>query len=217
MTRARFVVTLPDGSWLGALSREFPEATFSVLTAIRGEGASYGLLWIAAPDLDPVLDAVTGADGVLESVLHRTVREAAIAFETRALPLFDHAAEAGVPVDTPVAVADGVATLDVVGLPRRITALGEVFDGMAIDYTIAHIRDELPVRERLTQKQRRLVARAIEMGYYDTPRACSLTDLAESMDLAKSTISETLHRAEEVLIKEALKTAVGGGDTAEVL
>lgn len=37
----------------------------------------------------------------------------------------------------------------------------------------------------------------IERGYYDTPRRCTLTELADELDLAKSTCSERLHRAEE--------------------
>lgn len=43
---------------------------------------------------------------------------------------------------------------------------------------------------------------AVEAGYYDTPRDCTLTDLAETVGLAKSTCSETLHRAEGQIIKQ---------------
>jgi predicted DNA binding protein len=56
--------------------------------------------------------------------------------------------------------------------------------------------------ELLTDQQRRLLVTAVEEGYYDTPRECTLTELAEAVDLAKSTASVTLHRAEERVIKE---------------
>ena len=46
---------------------------------------------------------------------------------------------------------------------------------------------------------------AVDHGYYDTPRACSLTELAEEVGIAKSTCSETLHRAEETMIKQFME------------
>ncbi|WP_231185036.1 helix-turn-helix domain-containing protein [Haladaptatus sp. DYF46] len=35
----------------------------------------------------------------------------------------------------------------------------------------------------------------MEKGYYDTPRRCSLTELAGELDVSKSTLSVVLHRA----------------------
>jgi hypothetical protein len=54
----------------------------------------------------------------------------------------------------------------------------------------------------LTDTQRDLLLRAIEEGYYDTPRSCSLTELAERLGKARSTVSESLHRAEGKALKE---------------
>lgn len=208
MTHARFVVTVPERLWLSTLSREHPDATFRLLSAIQGGERSYGLLWVTAPDVGPLLDALADVPALTEqSVLHRTDREAALGFESSDLFFLDIAGEAGTPIDMPVEFEHGFATVDVVGLPAWITRLGQAFEDRSIEFRIVHIRDEVTVTQRLTQKQRESVARALEMGYYDTPRECSLTDLADSMGLAKSTISETLHRAEEVLIKEAIKSA----------
>lgn len=46
---------------------------------------------------------------------------------------------------------------------------------------------------------------AVEAGYYDTPRTCTLTELADEVGLAKSTCSEILHRAEEIIVKEFIE------------
>jgi len=56
----------------------------------------------------------------------------------------------------------------------------------------------------LTERQRRLVSLAAERGYYDTPRECTLTDLADAAGVSKSTASTTLHRAEEQIVKRFL-------------
>lgn len=46
------------------------------------------------------------------------------------------------------------------------------------------------------------MSEAIQRGYYDTPRECSLTDLAAALEISKSTASVVLHNAEETIIKE---------------
>jgi len=61
-----------------------------------------------------------------------------------------------------------------------------------------------------TDHQRSLVAVAIDRSYYHTPRECSLTELAGAVGLAKSTTSETLHRAKRRVMKEFVETADEG-------
>jgi predicted DNA binding protein len=71
-----------------------------------------------------------------------------------------------------------------------------------MSYTLNRVYDATDTPDLLTDQQRRLLVTAVEMGYYDTPRECTLTELAEEADLAKSTTSVTLHRAEETVVKE---------------
>jgi hypothetical protein len=46
-------------------------------------------------------------------------------------------------------------------------------------------------------------------GYYDTPRDCPLTELADELEIAKSTCSGTLHRAEETIVKRFVAQQAG--------
>jgi predicted DNA binding protein len=50
--------------------------------------------------------------------------------------------------------------------------------------------------------QLQLLAMAVERGYYDTLRECSLTELANELGIAKSTCSEISHHAEGEVIKQ---------------
>jgi predicted DNA binding protein len=54
----------------------------------------------------------------------------------------------------------------------------------------------------LTDRQHELITEAIERGYYDSPRRCTLTNLANELGVNKATASGILHRAEGKLIKE---------------
>jgi predicted DNA binding protein len=56
----------------------------------------------------------------------------------------------------------------------------------------------------------------VERGYYDTPRTCTLTELADHLGIAKSTASERLHRAEGAIIRAFVaEEAAAGGKTVQ--
>lgn len=205
MTRARLVVDLPEGPWVADVSRDHPEATFRVLAALPDDGPGYALVNVTAPDAEAVLSDMADHSAVTDrTVLARSDREATVQFETSSPLLIRAAQRAGVPIRMPVEIADGEATVTVVGAHERLPELGEQFEDLGITYRIERVSGWEPPNRTLTDRQRETVLAAVEHGYYDTPRRCSLTELAEELGLAKSTVSETLHRAEEEVVKSFL-------------
>lgn len=83
----------------------------------------------------------------------------------------------------------------------RLSTLGSELEAAGYSYTIDSLQTDLEQSGLLTESQEVTVGRAIEMGYYDMPRESSLTDLADDIDRAKSTVSETMQRAEGKIIK----------------
>lgn len=63
-------------------------------------------------------------------------------------------------------------------------------------------------RSKLTSKQRGALELAVARGYYDIGRECSMTELADTVGIAKSTCSETLHRAEGQMIKRFVSALI---------
>jgi len=59
--------------------------------------------------------------------------------------------------------------------------------------------------DMLPEKQRGVLNKAIEMGYYNRPRQCTQRDIAREMDVKQATISEHLQSAESKIIN-ALST-----------
>ncbi|GAB3412833.1 hypothetical protein GCM10027435_06030 [Haloparvum alkalitolerans] len=203
MTQARLVVDLPDGPWVADVSREFPAATFQVIAALPGDGPGFALVWITAPDVDAVLDAMESHPSVTDmSVMGRADHEVTVQFETSAPMLLIAAKRSGIPIEMPVEIENGDATIDVTGAHDRLSELGRQFDELGLNFRVKYIQERLQASQLLTETQQDLLLRAVEEGYYDTPRTCSLTELADRVDLAKSTCSETLHRAEEVVVKQ---------------
>ncbi|WP_235853579.1 helix-turn-helix domain-containing protein [Halosimplex salinum] len=110
--------------------------------------------------------------------------------------------DSGVPLEMPFEVRDGEMSLEVTVPQETLSGLAETLDEFGIQYTVERIQQEVASDPLLTERQRRILDEAIDRGYYDTPRRITLVDLAEELDIAKSTCSETLHRAEERVVKD---------------
>jgi predicted DNA binding protein len=109
----------------------------------------------------------------------------------------------------PHALVDGWMVCEFTTTHDRLSQFGEELAGTGFQYELEWVRQSVDPSDLLTDRQRRYAAEAIERGYYDTPRRCSLTDLADALDISKSTASIVLHHAEEVMVKEFFAEPVG--------
>lgn len=217
MSHADLTVTIPEGVWIGDVTRAYPDATVRILSALTGDDAGAGLAEVAAPETGDVLDDLRNSGSVTElTVLQRNGGRALVQFETTTPLLLLPVEDSGVPLTTPFTIRGGEAEWELTASRRRLSELGTRLDEFGIPFTVNEIRQQVEPEQLLTDRQRRLVRTAVAEGYYDTPRRCSLTELAETVGLAKSTCSETLHRSEGKVMKRFLEefdeTAVATSD-----
>jgi hypothetical protein len=202
MPEARLELTLPEQLWVGKLSRAHPEASFRVLAVMPDGAAGIGLVEIRAQHVEALLAEMRDYEGVTAvEVLSATDQKALVQFETSTPLLLLVAQDSGVPLELPFAFSNGTAVWELTAPSDRLAELGTQLRTLDIQFTLDSLKHEVERESMLTDSQERLVRRAVEAGYYDTPRECSLTDLAAEFDLAKSTVSETLHRAEGRILK----------------
>jgi len=208
MPRATLEITVPDAVWIGELSRNHPDAQFEILTVFPQEQGGVALAEITAPDVESVVlemdsyDAVTSTD-----YLQRSDDTALVQFETSNPVLLLPVKNAGTPLELPFTVLDGSVEWEVTAPRDRLSNLGDQLRQFGIEFDVISVRQEMETEQLLTPKQLRLIETAVAEGYYDTPRECTLTELADEADIAKSTCSETLHRAEEKVVKEFVDEA----------
>ncbi|WP_226023069.1 helix-turn-helix domain-containing protein [Halomicrobium salinisoli] len=202
MPRAELTLTIPEDVWIGELSRGYPEAEFRVLAAVPDEDGGVGLAEVTAEQLADVLGemrdlaAVTGLE-----LLGQWEETALVQFETSRPLLLLAVQGSGVPLEMPFTLTDGEARWEITAPQERLSDLGEQLDEFGIPFRVDRVTQHVETEQLLTESQLELVQAAVENGYYDTPRDCSLTDLADEVGIAKSTCSETLHRAEEKIVK----------------
>jgi hypothetical protein len=204
MPRAKLRVSLPEAAWIGALSRTQPAVTFRVLAALPTDDTGVGLVELTGPDLPAVVREMSERESILAlDVLGESDDRMLVEFETTEPLLLFSVQESGVPLEPPIEIRDGEASVEVTATQDRLSAFGTQLEQFGMSFDVEYIRRGVESTEQLlTDSQRDLVLTAVERGYYDTPRECSLTDLADHLDMAKSTVSETLHRAESAIIKE---------------
>jgi hypothetical protein len=202
MPHAELTVTLPPAVWIGELSREFPDATFRVLSAVPRDGEGFGLVEIRTADPGAVLAAMRGK-GALTAMetIRRDDDGAVVQFETTEPLLLAPVQASGVPLSLPVDIEDGRARLELTASRDRIAALGERLDEFGLAYSLDRLYESVEAASPLTPTQRDLLLAALERGYYDTPRDITLSALADEVGMANSTVSEILHRAEEAVVK----------------
>lgn len=203
MPEARLELTLPENMWIGELTRQYSDATFEILAALPDKGDGVAMTEITSEQLDELLADMEAYDEVTSlDVLNKTEDRALVQFETT-LPLLILAArDSGVPLELPFNLSNGRAVWELKASSDRLTMLSDQLEQFGISFTVDYVQYNVEDTPLLTPAQQEIIQKALEMGYYDTPRQCSLTDLAEEMDRAKSTVSETMHRAEEKIIKD---------------
>lgn len=201
MTHARLSITLPERTWIGTVSRRYPDVDVTVLAAIPDEQSGFALARIEGDRLEDFIADMRRQDGITEAaVIRRGDREFVVHFETNAPLLLFASRESGMPIRLPVHIRNGRARAEFTGGEGRLTELGEKLDEMGVAYDLEYVQRDPDLTELLTDRQLELLRAAVEAGYYDHPRRCSMTELADSVGIAKSTCCEILQRVESRLI-----------------
>lgn len=202
MPLVQLSIELPERTWVHDVTTEHPAATVRVLAGIPDDDVGFALLELTAPDIEAVLRSMADNSFLTDiEPLQLGDGRAIVQIETTAPLLLLSAQASGIPIEPPVVIRDGVADVELRTSHDRLSALGDELDRFGFSYTVESIYDAADPERLLSERQRELVLTAVEEGYYDTPRGCSLTELAENVGIAKSTCSETLHRAESIIVR----------------
>ena len=214
MPRATLSLHLPEQVWVSTLSTEYPDAEFTVLAAMPSDDTGVGLVEISAADVESIVAAIDGYESVTSvTVLEADAGRALVQFETTEPLLILSLSEAGIPLELPITIVDGEVTIELAASREKLSELGTLLENFGIGFDLVSITQSIDTETLLTDDQYELLVGAVERGYYDTPRTCTLTELAEAVGLAKSTTSEKLHRAEGTVLKEFVGSGADAGLT----
>lgn len=159
---------------------------------------------------DPVDDLLSSTDGVeWYERLHREDSSVRYLCKTVATDLPDGSPQAGTDLIVQDISPDGNGgfRLSLVGTQEAINS--ELGDCAPIDapielHRIGEYDGPCGPADRITLRQREVLETAYDLGYYEVPRQAKASDIADSMGLDRSTVTEHLQRAERRLVTAAL-------------
>jgi len=197
----------PPTNWLVALSHAHPGDEFRIVASYPDDDETVGILEVRTRDPDSILDEMCeieelhsfepmDSDGEILLVEYHSPEP-----EMQAL-----VSESGTVPRYPVVFRDGTVVATQTTSHAQLAALTDAFESAGIDYEIRFLVQSLSSADLLTDRQREFVEEAIDRGYYESPRRCSLTELASQMDVHKTTAGDVLHRAERNIVTEFVAT-----------
>lgn len=199
MPQATLKAKSNDG--LVALSEAHPDVAFEVRGAWP-DGEELRLI-VETDALGVTL--LTETLGTVSDVSDFEIRHASsdrVLFEVTTTTPEPHGAmeDSGIVPSFPLHLEGGWLAGDLVASQDQLSTFCDELDSAGIEYRITRVSATTAESPLLTDRQREVVDVALEHGYYDSPRDCTLTTLAEYLDVNKSAVSRVLHRAEGKII-----------------
>lgn len=204
MPRARVKFKPPRLEGPFKFSNDHPEGEFRILSAYpTGDGL---LVLLEATVVDPAIMIHLFNDAPMIracEVLHADEQTVLLQFWLPFIPPpYRAILLSGNLPQFPHLIQDGWMVCDLTTSHERLSQLQAEFEATPFSFEVVSVTQSIDSTDLLTNQQRRFMTEALEHGYYDTPRECSLTDLADKLGVSKATMSVVLHRAEEVVTKE---------------
>lgn len=210
MPSAHFKCKLPAG--LGPLSTEYPDEDFRILACLPTADELLVILEAPVttiPTLGHYLDTWLDTWLPFYNVLHADEQVVVIQYFVPFLPpAYRAVLFSGNLVRFPLIIRNGWIHAELTTSHERLSKLQAAFEATGLTYELVSVTQSTEPTALLTDRQQRLITEATERGYYDSPRTCTLTELAATLDISKSVTSGILHRAEERIIKQFLGKSI---------
>lgn len=221
MPAVRMAITPPEESYLTELPVDSSATSVRILALCDLGTQSRGVLEIrpSGDELQAVVDFLESREAIVSGeVLYADEDIGLVQYTTREPIVYFAALEAGATPVFPVKIHDGRLLIEGLMSYDLLSRFEEALESIDASFDIQFIK-QLPsidvierspyVDDLLTARQQQFILEAVEQGYYDTPRQCTLTELAESLDVTKGAASGLLHRAEERIVKEFAASLFG--------
>ena len=199
MPRARLKIKSNEA--LVSLSERHTDAEFLVLGGWPTDEKLRVLVQTSGVDI-AALEQTLSAIPTLTDIEFRQRTDERVLFEVSTPTPASHGAmfEFGVVPSFPLRLEDGWFIGTLTASQEQLSAFRDELDVADIDYQLIRISKNEEASDTLTPRQQEVIELAVQHGYYESPRRCTLTDLADLLDVNKSVVSRILQRAEGHII-----------------
>jgi predicted DNA binding protein len=201
MISAQFRIRLPEHLWVAELSTEYPRATFRLLSGYKSGETALELGETLTDSPDEVHER-TREHPAIESyeLLESDERRILGKYETTDTDLYEFVEASSLTIEFPVEVRNGWYEFGLTGTRTELDRLQESLEALPRPYELVSLVRTMETDGLVTDRQRELLAAAVNMGYFEVPRECTLAELAEQVGVDKSTASTVLRRGEGAVL-----------------
>ncbi|GAA0255110.1 helix-turn-helix domain-containing protein [Haladaptatus pallidirubidus] len=199
--------TAVDG-WLAMISSDFPDAEFRLMaTQLRDDGA-FVILEVLTPKGDALVRRFENTPEVnAVDVYHTDERMVLLQFQTSVTKSYDPLRRSKNISIYPTILRDGWFSVELAGSHERLSEYTDELAAAGIPYEIVSLIQSHTASEMLTDRQWEFIIEAVERGFYESPRNCTLAELGDILEIHKSAVSRLRHRAESRIIKNFVAQA----------
>ena len=205
-TTSKLLINFPDKLWLGELSREFPYFQFEIKAFVPISHDPFignSLITITGHNPSQLLTKLnTHPSLVTYSIMEQNDTLLSINTQTKDQFLLMSIVRNFILVQLPFKISNGIAEFIISSTRKNIDNFIEDLNSKGISVEIKSIGQfsEDLLKKELTTRQFFIFQEAKKAGYYDAPRKITLTELAQNLDIAKSSLSSMLQRIHSKLL-----------------
>lgn len=215
------------GCWTETVNDHFPNVTATIVYSYRLLGVSITMVEmtnVSGEEIDPLVAWLSEHEVMTDAQLitydpdkHTALVSLAGDYSTDTEPVLNVLLRNRCFPTVPATVTNGreywtVLTSD----HERVTQTHEELERMGsvdvdslkrpgVDRMLTGLIDIKQAVQDLSPRQREILVRAVDEGYYDSPRSCRLEDLAEGDPANTSTVGEHLRRSEAKILTTVAK------------
>ena len=194
---------------LGTVFTELPDVTVQLERIVPDANGVIPYFWVRGTETDAIIDQFSNHPGVRDIQLVDSVNDE---YLLRCRWVSEHESVLDALVDPEVILLSAVGTkeqwtFEIRGESRKAIAKFRIYchqHDLPITLTELHALEPLEAQHGLTEKQREALILAFEHGYFDSPRASTLQEIADELGITQQSLSSRLRRGNRRLIEQAL-------------
>lgn len=200
MPTVQLTLAMPEPTWIHTVTTSFPAVDFRVLTILVSDATGHAVLEVETDQPSDILGRLQSVPDLARvDLISVGQRRAVFQIETTETGILEPLTAAGVPLETPIHITDGMATWEFTTSQDRLSSLSTHLQASGMEYQVDYIGYDGArtgvTGPNLTERQSEVFTAAYELGYFEVPRNASIEDVAAEIDVTKSTASDTLRRA----------------------
>jgi Predicted DNA binding protein len=183
MIRAEFHLQLPDEIWIADVSQEFPSAVFKPLSGYKIEDRVIELGEAISDNPDAVVTVMRDHPSIeTYELLQSDDRHALAKYESTDTDLYEFVEQLGVTIEFLVTVQNGWYEFDLTGTHEEFNEIKAMLEASPLSYELQSLVNSAEADALLTDRQQDVLEAAVREGYFEIRRACTLAELASSLD-----------------------------------